>query len=456
MSLQQFLSILRARRAVAGLILLATLSLALVWVLVRPASYTARAPVLVDVRVDPLSNNQYQPPMPASFMSTQIDIIRSERVAERAVALLPKDQAPLKGIIEASQKKPNPAAWAARLLSMTLDVKPARESNIINISWTGRTPVEAALVANAFAQAYLETSLDIKTDPAKKYAVWFDAQVKAAREKLEASQRQLSDFQEKAGIVSADEKADFETERLKELNTQLMQAQGRAVQGGESAMGNPLVNSLRGEVARLEAKVSQGAATMGARHPQMLAMQAELNALRSRMGSESERAGAFAGNSRAASKARVAELERAVAEQKGRVLALNKQRGELSILQREVDSAQKAYETVSASAAQSHLQSMSNQTNVMRLASAVEPMEKAGPSGMQAMMIAAAAGLILAIATALLLELGNRRIRSADDLSMVTHLPILASIPASGMAPPALRLPSIPRLALASRRSLPA
>src|SRR6201999_187823 len=114
---------------------------------------------------------------------------------------------------------------------------------------------EAALVANAFAQAYLETSLDIRTDPAKKYAVWFDGQVKVARDRLEAAQRKLSDFQEKASIVSADEKADFETERLKELNLQLMQAQGRGLRGeGEGGGNSALVANLRGEVARMEAK----------------------------------------------------------------------------------------------------------------------------------------------------------------------------------------------------------
>ena len=62
------------------------------------------------------------------------------------------------------------------------------------------------------------------------------------------------------------------------------------------------------------------------------------------------------------------------------MLALTKQRGELNLLQRDVDAAQKAYDAVSASAAQSHLQSLANQTNVMRLASAVEPLDPSGLS----------------------------------------------------------------------------
>jgi capsular polysaccharide biosynthesis protein len=97
---------------------------------------------------------------------------------------------------------------------------------------------------------------------------------------------------------------------------------------------------------------------------------------------------------------------------------------------------------------------MSTQTNIMRLASAVEPLDPSGPSPKLALLVAAVAGSLLAIAGALLLELLNRRVRSADDLSSFTQLPILASIPASAGACVALGVPASRRLSLASRRSL--
>src|SRR4051812_40435131 len=182
MNLLQFFSILRARRFTIGAILLGTVLLALAWVVLRPANYTARAPVLVDVRSDPTNATPLQGMVAPSFMTTQIDIIKSDRVAERAMQLLPPDQAPMKALREEAQKKPVPDRWMASSLQRGLEVKPARETNIINITWIGRTPGEAARVANAFAQAYLETNLDIKTEPAKRYTVWFDDQVKASRD----------------------------------------------------------------------------------------------------------------------------------------------------------------------------------------------------------------------------------------------------------------------------------
>src|ERR1700712_3675784 len=125
MSLLQLFSILRARRGLAALILLATMCLALAWVLLRPHSYTARAPVLVDVRTDPVGATPVQGMVLPMFVTTQIDIVKSERVAQRALKLLSPDQSPLKEWREEAAKKPRPDAWLTRTIQEKLDVKPA-------------------------------------------------------------------------------------------------------------------------------------------------------------------------------------------------------------------------------------------------------------------------------------------------------------------------------------------
>jgi succinoglycan biosynthesis transport protein ExoP len=112
---------------------------------------------------------------------------------------------------------------------------------------------------------------------------------------------------------------------------------------------------------------------------------------------------------------------------------------------------------VSTSAAQVRLQSMTHQTQVLRLAPAAEPIEATGPSGRQSMLIAALAGALLAALGAFLAELANRRVRSVQDLAMVTRLPVLASVPAR--TDPFAGFPALPmngsrRLGLATHRSL--
>jgi capsular polysaccharide biosynthesis protein len=79
-------------------------------------------------------------------------------------------------------------------------------------------------------------------------------------------------------------------------------------------------------------------------------------------------------------------------------------------------------------------------------------MQATGPTKVQAMLIGLVVGIVLAIAGALMAELANRRVRNVQDLSMVTHLPILASVPAANASryqPMRLAAPGGRRLALA-------
>lgn len=435
MSLLQFFSILRARWAAAGLILLATLAAVLAWVLLRPTWWSARAPVLVDVQASDVGGG-FAPALLASYLATQIDIARSERVSARAVDDLYAEE--LRRNPDAPPLGDERRRERVQAVQQGLEVKPARESNIIHIHWMGRNPGEAARVANAVARAFVDVSLELKTGPAKQDASWFEEQVRASRQKLEQAQVRLSEFQQRAGIVGS-EQADHEVARLNELSLQLAQVQAQTTDSQSKraasrdtvaeVMQSPLVNGLKADIARLEAQVQQAGATLGPRHPQMQRLHAELGALQSRLATETARIGRSIDTSFQAGRAREGELAAALHAQRARVLGLNKDRAHLALLRQDVDAAQRAFEAVSANASKSHLQSLTTQTNLMLLAPAVEPQSPAGPSPQQAVVVATLAGLALAVIGAVLMELANRRVRSADDIAMATDLPLLASVP---------------------------
>ena len=166
------------------------------------------------------------------------------------------------------RSKPAPQPGSPTSCQSGLDVKPARESNIINISWTGRSPAEAARVANAFAQAYMETSLELRTDTGQEVR-------RLVRRAGQGCAGQAGEGPGQAVGVPADSRASSpptngattKPPRLTELSQQL---HGRA--GPQPArrrecrlrrLQSPLVNNMRADVAKLEAKVQEGAATMG-------------------------------------------------------------------------------------------------------------------------------------------------------------------------------------------------
>jgi len=87
MSLQQFLLILRARWLVALGVFGMTVGSALIASLLLSKTYTASTAVVVDVTsADPIAGGPA--PLIPGYMSTQVDIISSDRMAQRVVKML--------------------------------------------------------------------------------------------------------------------------------------------------------------------------------------------------------------------------------------------------------------------------------------------------------------------------------------------------------------------------------
>ncbi len=467
MSLHQFLLIVRARYRLALWVALTVMALGLLTGVMRAQTYSAQTSLLVDVRApDPVAAAQGVSGVIApSYMATQVDIIAGERVAQRVIETLGlarhwQWQARWQA---ATEGRGSYEAWLLETLRSGLDVRPARESNVIHIAYKAPQAQTAADIANAFAQAYVDTVLSLRTEPARVYAQWFDQQVRSSREQLESAQARMSTYAQRAGLVSTDERLDHESTRLTELSSQLTQVQGQntdaqskrlaAAETVSEAMNSPLIVGLRADIGRAEARLRELGVNLGPNHPQILRLQSELAALRSQLQTETARVGSAIDTSWTVGRDRERALQAALAAQKARVMALNKQRDELNVYRRDVEAAQRSYDEVTKSAALTRLQSLSNQTNVMRLDTAVAPQRPQGLSATVLALLGAFGGGLLGIGMVLWLELVHRRVRSAADLMQVLNVPVLGSVGGRPVGrPPPLPLRAAP-LALSHQRS---
>lgn len=446
MTLQQFLLILRARYKVALFTLLVTVAVTLAVSLILPKQYTANSAVVVDVKSpDPVSGMMLAGMIAPGYMATQIDIINSDRVSQRVVKLLRMDEsAAIKQQWQnETQGKGQLINWLAELLQKKLDVKPARESNVINISYSGTDPDFTAAVANAFAQAYLDVNLDLKLAPARQYATFFEEQTKQMRDKLEKAQKALSTYQQNNGIVSADDRLDYETAKLNETSSQLTGIQGQTTDS-QSKRGNtkadtvaevmqsPVIQSLKADIARLDAKLQESNVNLGKNHPQTQRTEAELSTLKAQLETETRKITSSIDTTYQVSKQREQQLQGALATQKSRVLVLNKQRDEINVLRHDIDTAQRSYEALSQRASQTNVESQNNQTNIAVLNAASPPVEPSRPRILLNVLVAIFLGVLLGMGLALMLELANRRVRSGDDLAQALDLPVLGSIASAG------------------------
>lgn len=443
MNLQQFLLVMLARYKVAIYTLLCTVTAALVINLSLPNEYTATTSVVIDVKSpDPIAGMVLPAMVMPGYMATQVDIINSDRVAQRVVKTLKLDEN--HDAIEQWQSstggKGKIETWLADRLQKMLDVKPSHESNVITIEFKAANPAFAALIANAFAQAYIDTNIDLMVEPAKQYSRWFEHQIGNLRNRLEAAQGRLSAYQQEKGIVANDERLDNETAKLNELSTQLSIAQGQTADSQSKrqssgaaemladVMGNPVILNLKTDISRLEAKQQELAGNLGRNHPQYQRAEAEIATLKQKLASETRQIASSINTSNRVSKSKEGELRTAIEAQKQKLLDLKRKRNELTLLQREVESAQKTYEAVSLRYTQSSLTSQSTQTNISVLASASEPVEPSSPKIMLNTVLALFLGTILGCTAAFATELLDRRVRSAQDMELALEHPILVEV----------------------------
>ncbi len=446
MTFQQFLLILKARLWTVVITLLVVVAVTVGISVVIPKEYTATTAVVVDVKSpDPVAGLVLPALIAPGYMATQVDIINSDRVALRVVKMLRLDESPVikQQWEREAEGKGRVDTWLAELLQRKLDVKPSRDSNVINISFRGADPKFAAGVANAFAQAYLDVNLELKVEPARQYAIWFEGQAKLARAQLEKAQSALTEFTQRTGIVAAEERLDYENAKLNELSTQLTIVQAQTADSASKrkstanadtlaeVMQSPLISQLKADIARLDAKLQESNVNLGKNHPQTQRTEQELASLKSKLEAETRQINTSIGTTLSVGRQKERELIDAIAAQKTKVLELNKRRDEINVLKRDFETAQRNFEQVSLRSAQTRLESSSNQTNIAILNTANEPVEPSRPKMLLNVLVAVLLGLLLGVGLALMRELSNRRVRSVEDLAEIVGLPMLAAIPHS-------------------------
>ena len=446
MTFHQFLLALKGRLWVFLSLLAVTVLAAIVVTILMPKTYDATVSVLVDNRDEQvITANQMPARAQMGYMQTQVDIIQSQRVARQVVKDLRLAESD--AVVADWRKhggKGTPEDWIAQGILTKLKVE-VSQSSVIGITYSASNSKFATDVANAFAKAYMDTTLNLRVEPAKQASAWFDEQLKGLRSSLEEAQAKLAAFQREKGILIVDERMDIETGRLAELSSQALQAtstsydnasrfnqsRSRAADTLPEVIANPLVTTLKTELLRAESKLQELSTRVGPNHPQYIQQQSEVEALRSRVNSESGKVAGGLATATSQARAREAALKADLAAQRKKVADLRDARAESQILVRDVDTAQKAYEAALARYHVNKIEGGARSTNVTILNQAVEPTFPSKPRVPLNIALGFFVGTLLGLAAIFLLEIIDRRVRSDPDLDGVMlgmDVPLLGSL----------------------------
>jgi polysaccharide biosynthesis transport protein len=443
MSLNQFWCAIEAQRAWLIVIALIVGGLGCASTLRMTKTMTAEAQLVLDFRPDPMLAGFAS----AIGMATQIEVLKSDKVSLRAAQILLADGAPR--TVAALQKVQTNKPWSERTLANTLEtgltVDAVRGSNVIAIVVSATDGEFAQIAANAYAKAAIDVSLQLRSEPTREAADWLTGESKALRIKLEESQARLSNYQASKGIVGNEERVNQELTRLNTLEAALAQAEtqvfdvaSRSSQGGTVvAVAEPgqaaTVISLRGQLTTLQGRLEEARGNLGSGHPKLQQLEAQTEELkrqleietRRQVASDTARVQAVASAVARANSQKVAELRRLLDAQKAVVLSMRSQRDEITRMARDVDAAQRAYDSANLRAGQLALESQNTQAGVRLLSAAADWTDKSHRRMLLRALISVVVGLALGVVAAVVVERRDRRVRTLDDLIVDPDLQVI-------------------------------
>lgn len=408
MSLLQFLRILFARRAIIIATVLSCFIVASVTAFSLPKVYTATSRLMLGGS-NPLNNGPDDRSF-GGYAQTQMQLVTDYRTAGRVVDALGLARDP--EVIASYNESVDPShidirRWLAQSIIDSTEPYLVDGTKILEISYNGTTPEEAARIANLLRDAFIEENLSFERSGAAKIADWYEEQAGKALAQLRAAEKARNQFAAANGIVLDQSNTDLESMKLSALTSQSATA---------AVAPSPVVVSGGGpsELDQLDAQISQAMATLGPNHPQMIALRRQREMLAS-----TSTAVTTGGTN-------VGAIESAFERQKAKVLGQSEKLDKLRQLQSEIDMRKDQYLKSTQRIADYRMQSNVDDSGIQPLADAIIPTLPSFPNIPAIMGGSIVVGIGLGILLALLTELLARRVRSGDDLSYAAGAPTLA------------------------------
>lgn len=438
-------------------------SLAAAWTLRQPPEYQATCVLEFDPNpLQPLGsevedvvgprNNFW---MSREFFGTQRRILESRSVSEMVVRRLALHRNPdFFGVPKNEQPgwKGRSLQDATAALQGRLVVGTEKNTRLVLLSVQDRDPDRSAALANAIADAYVERTLQTRLSATVGALEWLNEQLESLRGQLEESELALHRFKDDHNVlsVSMEDRQNQVASDIMQFSNVLAQARARRIElnarlgqlrqansedpmqvASTAILSDNAVATLREKLRAKQAEKASTSARYGAEHPTMVALEREVQSLRSLLRNEIDLLVDAAGHDLQEAKSVETGLRKAVDDAQQAGIRLNLQEIEYSRLHRERENNQKLYSLLLERTAETDLTRMLRVTHVSVVDRALTPAEPVGPNVLLIVGLALATGLGLGLLLALGLAFLDHRVKSVDMLEAM-GVTVLGVVPEIG------------------------
>ena len=436
LSLAQILSIIWAHWKLSALIVLTVVALSALLMTLWPRTYTATVTLVVNYEVtDPQYGRELPLGQVGSYIATQVELMHTPGVLLAVVdrLRLTQDKEFSRGYSDGGGTL---REWVAQTLNTNLAIYQGQMgSQLIYVTYSAHDPAKAALIANTVADVYVEQDYLRSSGPSSARAERYAQQLTDLRGKVTQAQSQVTAFRQSNDLLAEGDSASGDAALLGSLEGRLQEAQtarrvAEAQASGDQsvsdqALSSSLVQSLQSQLADQNVRMAQLNNAYTPQHPAIAELQSQMAATRGSLASALHyySANALAGLQTAQRLEQ--SLQRAVQQQRVKVLASDQLRDQAATYLLELESAQ----TVSKRALENYdhilFTSGHERPNVSFVSRATPPVTASKPRLLKGLLLGAMTAAFLGLGLPLSRELLNRRVRCRDDLERHLGIPVL-------------------------------
>jgi capsular exopolysaccharide synthesis family protein len=365
--------------------------------------------------------------------------------AERTLAAIPRmvfASAPDPG-----SSLPGPRLEPARNATLTavraaLTVTPVKGSRVLEVSFTSEDPVIAAAAANDTMDVYVKSQLGAKYGAVAKARDWLELRREALRKDVRRYEDDIAQYRAQNGLIEGmharldSEQISLLSENLARARSSLAEAEGKldAASGRSGATAQaaiaPSVVQMRSRHDQLSAQLQSMLGRLGAGHPDVQAVRAQLADVDRNIGAEIGRVVAAIDADVRSDRERVVSLQRDLSEQQTQTARDARSQVPLNAMLRDAEASRGLLQSVLERIQQTAQQPSVETPDAHEISLALVPNRPSFPRTGPWMAAAAALGFVLGPLLVYLRELADSTFRGGDDVRTVLGLPCLALIPA--------------------------
>jgi uncharacterized protein involved in exopolysaccharide biosynthesis len=455
LSTRDILSMILRRKWVILSIFLVVLSMGISASLRTTSEYQATSKVLIR-RAEGSSFTKLRSPYLGleEEMNTEIEIIRSEPVLERALSTVDEELVELSDEEKALRFPPQEEGEKYSLpttksIAKEMQAEPVEKSNVITIRFRHTNPATARMLADAVANAYVVERISVRRNPMLES--FFTERSARLRDRLLDLRMELGQLQIESGVYDEEWQQRLNLGSLDDLRTDLLRVrvQREALQGQLATIRRRLTESpdvlvpvteleegdtfqdLRQNVLDKRTRLAELKAQYLPEHPRVKQAEEAVLLLEADLRKEIDTQMAMREGEAEALLAHEQAIESAIRDMLEEMNRIPRYAPMIRQIEREINNTGELFELVSTKMVDTQISETEDQrmVNAKVLSPATVSLSFVQERKSLFAVFAAMLGLSLGLALAFLLEGLDHTLRTPDDVEMHLGVPLLGSVP---------------------------